>query len=262
MSDLQQELDFAREAARAAGKIALSHFGRSIERKQKPDGSWATEADWSVEAQIRLRIARAFPDHNVLGEENGLSASGGGAARDGAPTWIVDPIDGTHNYMAGIPVWATLIALQIDDERVLGVVHAPALNETYEAASGSGARFNGAPIRVSDASLDAATLVFSNWSGLRAHGMREGFEAVADKVWRVRGFGDFWGHMLVARGAAHVMIEPELSLWDVAALEPIVKEAGGTITGLDGSPWTKGACITSNDALHPEVLELLRGPTG
>jgi histidinol-phosphatase len=132
------------------------------------------------------------------------------------------------------------------------------LNETYDALDGAGARFNGKPMRVSDSDWDEATLVFSNWEGFSHAGMKSGFTSLADKAWRVRGFGDFWGHMLVARGAAEVMVEPELSLWDVAALEPIVRQAGGRITGIDGAPWKKGPLITTNGALHARTLELLR----
>src|ERR687892_2926766 len=122
-----RELDAALEFARAGGRIALGHFRKQLPREQKADGTWVTEADWAVEAQIRLRIARAFPDHNVLGEEEGLTAAGGGPAVDGAPRWVVDPIDGTNNFMGGIPIWATLVALSVNGEPVLGVAHAPAL---------------------------------------------------------------------------------------------------------------------------------------
>ncbi|MDQ3953326.1 MAG: histidinol phosphatase [Actinomycetota bacterium] len=236
--------------------MALGHFRKQLQREQKPDGTWVTEADWAVEAQIRLRIARAFPDHNVLGEEEGLTAAGGGPPVDGAPTWIVDPIDGTNNYMAGIPIWATLVALAVDDEPVVGVAHAPALGETYDAATGAGARCNGERISVDAlATLDRATVLFSSVESWRTAGLG----ALTARAWRSRGFGDFWGHVLVARGAAHVMVEPDLSVWDVAALQPIVAEAGGKLTDLDGNPWReRGPCVTTNGALHDEVLALLR----
>jgi histidinol-phosphatase len=252
------ELQLALDLARSGGDIAMGYFGRSPTRSRKDDGSWVTEADRAVEAHIRGGLAASFPGHNVLGEEEGAQAAGGGKPRPGAPTWIVDPIDGTHNFMVGIPVWAVLISLRVDDVSVLGVAHAPALGETYDAALGAGARFNGSPITVSDASWDGATLGFANWEGLVRLDLKPGFDAIADKAWRVRGFGDFWGHMLVARGATHVMLEPELSLWDVAALEPIVTEAGGRITGLDGAPWKSGGCLTSNGVLHDEILQMLK----
>lgn len=262
MDDFSDELAVALELARSASDIGMSSFGGAVARERKADGSWVTEVDQAIEAHLRAGIAAAFPEHNILGEEEGLKAASGGAAVPGAPTWVVDPIDGTNNYMTGIPVWAVLIALRVDGVSVLGIAHAPALGETYEATLGGGARFNGTRAHVSRAGWDAATVGFSNWEGLVAHGLKRGFDNIADRAWRVRGFGDFWGHMLVARGAAHLMVEPELSLWDVAALEPIVSEAGGRLTGLDGAPWQSGGCLTTNGALHDDALALLRGTGG
>jgi len=258
MPDLSKELTFAREIAELGGRIAMGHFGRGPTRKRKDDGTWVTEADWAVEAQIRIRIARTFRDHNVLGEEGGLTAAGGGDPRPGAPTWVIDPIDGTHNYMLGIPIWATLIALRLDDENVVGVAHAPALGETYDAARGLGARCNGAPIGVDEVNdLSRAHVLFGAEKGFAATGLAGFFDDLVTSCWRARGFGDFWGHVLVARGAAHVMVEPELSIWDVAALEPIVTEAGGRLTHLDGAPWReKGTCLTTNGALHDRVVAM------
>jgi histidinol-phosphatase len=258
MQDLSQELTFAREIAELGGRIAMGHFGRNPQRQRKADGTWVTEADWAAEAQIRLRIARSYPEHNILGEEEGLTAAGGGPAVEGAPTWILDPIDGTHNYMLGIPIWATLVALRIDDESVVGVAHAPALGETYDGALGLGARCNGAAIKVDPIeSLSEAHVLFGAEKGFIGAGMGTFFDELVTTCWRARGFGDFWGHMLVARGAAHVMVEPELSMWDVAALEPIVSEAGGRLTHLDGSPWgEKGSCLTTSGPLHDQIVAL------
>ena len=259
MTDYSAELSFARDLVRLGGRIALAHFRRSPEARLKPDGTWVTEADWAVEAQVRLRIARSYPGHNVLGEEEGLTAAGGGAALPGAPTWVIDPIDGTNNYIAGIPIWATLVGFRVGDESVVGVCHAPALGETYDAAVGSGARCNDRPIAVDPVTELGQATVFS--AGLEAFldsGMAEFYSALVERARRSRGFGDFWGHVLVARGAGHIMIEPELNLWDVAALQPIVTEAGGRITGLDGDPWTSGPCVTGSDPVHGHVLELAR----
>ena len=258
MPELSRELTFAREIAQLGGRIAMGHFGSHPDRKRKPDGTWVTEADWAVEAQIRIRIARTFPEHNVLGEEEGLTAAGGGEPVPGAPTWVIDPIDGTHNYMLGIPIWATLVALRIEDESVVGVAHAPALGETYDAARGLGARCNGHQIDVSpEKKLSEAHVVFGAENGFIDSGLGDFFNELVTSCWRARGFGDFWGHALVARGAAHVMVEPELSLWDVAALEPIITEAGGRLSHLDGKPWRDGgSCLTTNGALHDEVVAL------
>ena len=258
MPDLSEELSFAREVAELGGRIAMGHFQRDPKRERKTDGTWVTEADWAVEAQIRIRIARTYPDHNILGEEEGLTAAGGGEAVHGAPTWIIDPIDGTHNYMLGIPIWATLVSLRVDEENVVGVAHAPALGETYDGAVGLGARCNGDAIRVEPVpSLSDAHVVFGAERGFIGAGMSDFFDELVTSCWRARGFGDFWGHMLVARGAAHVMVEPDLSMWDVAALEPIVTEAGGRLTHIDGSPWREpGSCLTTNGALHNQIVSM------
>ena len=252
-----RELAIALELARLGGRIALGHFKRSPRRSLKSDGSWVTEADWAVEAQIRLRLARTFPEHNVLGEEEGLTAAGGGEPQEGAPTWVIDPIDGTHNYMVGIPVWATLVALRVGDQSIVGVAHAPSLQETYEAGRGLGARLNGEPIRVEPLDDLAEATYFSSGEAAGPSGVGLLHNELIARCWRHRGFGDFWGHMLVARGAGHVMLEPDLNLWDVAALEPIVEEAGGRISGLDGKAWSSGPCLTTCGSLHDPVLELL-----
>jgi histidinol-phosphatase len=254
-------LRFAVEAAHAGGAIALERFQAAPAAWRKSDGSWVTEADHAVEAAIRARINETFPQHDVLGEEDGLRAADGGAAREGAPVWIVDPIDGTANYVAGIPVFATLVALRAHGEGVLGVVHAPALGETYAAARGHGATMNGAPIACDPgAELADATVVYGSELGFSAEGLGELQHALATRVRRLRGFGDFWGHMLVARGAANAMIEPHwgLKLWDVAALEPIVAEAGGAMVSFDGSPYTPlRPCLTVSAALRPQLLALI-----
>lgn len=260
MRDYSTELDFAISVTELGGRIALEHFGKGPDKKLKSDGSWVTEVDWKVEAQIRLRIARTFPDHNILGEEEGLTAAGGGPPHDGAPTWVIDPIDGTNNYIAQIPIWATLLALRVDDESVLGVAHAPTLGETYEACLGGGARKNGRSIHVEPVErLKDALLCHGGYDHLAERDLTGLFEELAARTVRSRGFGDFWGHMLVARGAAHVMFEPKLALWDVAALEPIVTEAGGKLTTLTGERFRDGdSVLTTCGTLHDEVVELAR----
>jgi histidinol-phosphatase len=257
VADYSAELDFARDVALLGGRIAMEHFRRDPEARRKDDGTWVTEADWKTEAQIRLRIARTWPDHNVLGEEEGLSSAGGGPPHRGAPTWVIDPIDGTSNYIAEIPIWGVLIALRVDDRSVVGVCHAPALGETYEGAENRGARMNGRPIRVDPVErLADATVLTPGPEAFWDEKLGDFFERLIRRCRRSRGFGDFWGHMLVARGAAHVMAEPALSLWDVAALEPIVSEAGGRITGLSGERWTLGGAVTTCGTVHDEVLSL------
>lgn len=219
-----------------------------------------SEADRAVEEAIRTRLARERPGDAVLGEEQG--ASGEGPRR-----WIVDPIDGTMSYVRGVPAWATLLALEVDGEVVVGVVSAPALGRRWWAARGGGAFADGDPIRVSDVRrLEDAHVCapneryFESGNRPRALGLAEGWRTIARRAWRPVGFADFWGHMLVAEGAADVMVEPILYLWDVAALRPIVEEAGGRVSDLTGNGWADDApCITTNGLLHDEVLALMQG---
>jgi histidinol-phosphatase len=260
MENFLAELEFANHLALLAGDIAMAGFGGKVQSAQKHDGTWVTDVDRAVEEELRRRIAEELPEHNFLGEEGGLAGPSGGAAIPGAPTWIVDPIDGTNNYMTAIPVWATLVALRIDETSVLGVCHAPALGETYAAARGSGARLNGQSIEVNRiARIEDAAMLSAGIEAAVQRGLQDFYVSLAARCWRTRGFGDFWGHMLVARGAAGLMFEPQLSTWDFSALEPIVEEAGGRITRLDGRPCTDGgSCLSSNGALHEEILSLFR----
>ena len=258
MPDISEELAFAKEVAAAGAKVAHGRFGGTLERSKKADGSWVTEADKATEAEIRRLIAKAYPEHNILGEEEGFLSAGGGEATEGAPTWIVDPIDGTNNFMLGVPVWATLVALQIDGEVRVGVAHAPAIGEVYDGEIGGGARCNDRAIAVDDSTaLADAVILFSSAQSFFKKGLDHFFEYVIRRSWRSRGFGDFWGHMLVARGAAQVMMEPSLSTWDVAALLPIVSEAGARLTHLHGEPWSgHGSALTAAPTMHDEIVAL------
>jgi histidinol-phosphatase len=260
VASISNELAFAKEIAEAGAKVAHGYFGGSLERSKKADGSWVTEADKATEAEIRERIAKAYPEHNVLGEEEGLQGATGGDPRDGAPTWIVDPIDGTNNFMLGVPIWATLVALQVDRDVQVGVCHAPAIGEVYEGELGGGARCNGKPMTVDDTTgLAESVVLYSSAQSFFKKGLDEFFEYLIRRSWRSRGFGDFWGHMLVARGAAQVMVEPSLATWDVAALLPILSEAGAQLTHLHGDPWSgNGSALTTTKALHDEVVALAR----
>jgi histidinol-phosphatase len=258
MNDYSTELQFAIDVARIGGGVAGDHYGRDPRRSRKRDGSWVTEADVATETTIRKHIASAWPEHNILGEEEGLTSASGGVPTDGAATWVVDPIDGTHNFMSEVPVWATLVALRMDGRSVVGVVHAPALGETYDAALGLGARFNGHRITVDAVdSLERATVFFGGDKGFFQHELESLRANLTHESWRSRGFGDFWGHMLVARGAGHVMLEPSVSLWDVAALEIILEEAGGRLSHVDGTRFgDKGSCLSTNGVLHDTVVAM------
>lgn len=257
---LEDELAFALEIAELGGRTAMEHYRRSPTARKKADGTWVTDADLLVEKAIRGRIAHNWPEHNVFGEEQGLAAARGGAPIEGAPTWVIDPIDGTNNFMAEIPIWATLVSFRPGGANVLGVACAPALCETYDAAVGLGARLNGNPIHVASVEgLAEAFVVSSGMEAFHRRGLDAFLAGLTSRASRSRGLGDFWGHMLVARGAAHVMVETELALWDIAALEPIVTEAGGRITRLDGSPWREGgSCLTTCGSVHDEVLSLVK----
>jgi histidinol-phosphatase len=254
---LQRELGFANELADRAADIALPLFHGDVQVRDKPDSTPVTEADIRIEDMVRSAVAQEFPDDAVLGEEGGL-AGPSGAVR----TWIVDPIDGTRNFIRRVQVWATLIALRTGDAIELGLVSAPALDERYEAVRGSGAFLNGSAVKVSDvASLVEASVNVSgsdDWIGApHEPALREVVASAA----RAPGFTDFWGHLLAARGGVDAAVEPSLRLWDYAALAPIVDEAGGRMTTLDGEPLTdRAGVLTSNGRVHDELVARFRRP--
>jgi histidinol-phosphatase len=244
------DLAFALRLADAADAITLARF-RAADQvvETKPDLTPVTEADRAVERELRARIATERPGHGIVGEE--LGTQGEGPVR-----WILDPIDGTKNFIRGVPVFATLIALERDGRVELGVVSAPALGRRWWAARGQGAFANGQPARVSRvASLGDANLLYSSLAGWEARGRGEAMTTLLRRAWRTRGFGDFWMHMLVAEGAADVAVEPEVSLWDLAPLQIIVEEAGGRFTDLKGRARPDGgSALSTNGLLHDEVL--------
>jgi histidinol-phosphatase len=248
----EAELAFANELADGAAEIALHYFRGEFRIRLKKDRTPVTQADLEIEAMIRERIAERFPDDAVLGEEQGLAGSS-------ERVWIVDPIDGTKNFAAGIQIWGNLIAFSEGDEPVVGVAGAPALGERYAAASGSGATWNGEAIRVSDVGrLSDSFVLFGDVTWQRDASLEERFGELARAAKRTRAFGDFWGHMLVARGAAEVMIEPELRTWDMAALKVIVQESGGRMTSMTGDAIEDhGSALTTNGRVHDEAVALL-----
>lgn len=249
---LEAELAFANELADEAGRIGMSFFRGSFDVRTKVDRTPVTEADVAIEAMVREAIRDRFPGDGVLGEEGG--SEGGGARR-----WIVDPIDGTKNFADGIQVWATLIALAVDDRPMLGVVNAAALGERYEAVRGGGARMNGEPIEVSRADrIERASVLHAEVPDWLDGEYGRPLADLLRQARRDRAFGDFWGHVLVARGSADVCFEPELATWDWAAIEVVVEEAGGRMTQFDGAPLTHGGSVlTSNGVLHDELLARL-----
>jgi histidinol-phosphatase len=237
------DLRFALELADAADALTAPRF-RAVDLtvETKPDLTPVTDADRAAERLLRELIARERPGEGVLGEEEGDE---GGSVR-----WIVDPIDGTRNFSRGIPVWATLIALERDGIAVCGVASAPALGHRWWAARGEGAWRDGERIRVSGvARLEEAAVAATYASDLAA---------LEPRTWHARGLGDFWQHVLVAEGALDAAVDAKLELWDYAPLSVIVDEAGGRLSALDGRPPTPGSqVLSSNGVLHDEVLGLL-----
>lgn len=250
MSDWSDELRFAHHLADVADKITLDGF-RSAAVSFKPDGTPVTEADTDAERAMRVEIGSAFPDHRVLGEEEGGTWDDHSGMR-----WILDPIDGTMNYSYGIPIWGTLIALEAEGDIVCGVVSAPALAERYDAARGTGTRRNGEPVRVSDVDdLDSARLSVGDLGLMRRLGHGEGLDRLVDSVRFSRGLGDFWMHCLVAAGCLEAALDPVVSVWDLAPLLVIVEEAGGRFTDLSGQRRLDGgSCVTTNGRLHDAVV--------
>jgi histidinol-phosphatase len=251
---MHADLAFALELADLADAITTERFqADDLAVETKPDLSPVTEADRAVEQVLRKRIGEERPGHSVVGEEFG-------ADRPGSARWILDPIDGTKNYVRGLPVWATLIALERDGRVEVGVVSAPALQRRWWAARGQGSFVDGRRIHVSRvADLGDAVLSYASLTSWEQHGMGEEFLTLARACWRTRGFGDFWSHMLVAEGAADLAVEPEVEVWDLAAPQVIVEEAGGRFTNLDGIPTPAGgSVVSSNGLLHDRVLSTLR----
>lgn len=255
---LQDDLDLAIAMAGQADLVTTDYFkSPHLHVEQKTDNTPVTQADREAEAVIRRILAEVRPDDTVYAEELGRQESNG-------RRWIIDPIDGTKNYVRGVPVWATLIGLEVDHQMVVGVVSAPMLGTIWYAARGMGAymvRQGEAPQAIHVSKVDRmedASMSISSLTGWKAIGRREQLIDLTDRIWRLRGFGDFWQYMLLAQGAIDLAAEPELDLYDMGALVPIVTEAGGTFTDLSGKPGPWGGNgLASNGLLHKEALSAL-----
>jgi histidinol-phosphatase len=258
MGGYDDDLRFAHVLADAADDITMRRFrALDLHVESKPDLTPVTDADLACEESLRHVLSRARPRDAVLGEESGKTGVG-------KRCWVLDPIDGTKNYVRGVPVWATLIGLMVSGDVTVGVVSAPALGRRWWAARDGGAwtgrsLTKASPCRVSEvASLADASLSFSELADWERHGRGDGFLSLARSVWRSRAYGDFWSHVLVAEGAVDISAEPEVSLWDLAALQVIIEEAGGMFTDLTGKPTPDGgSAVCTNGRLHAEVLDLL-----
>ena len=247
---MNRDLDLALRLAEGADAITMKHFRSStLAVRTKADHTPVSEVDEAVEAMIREALARERPDDSIVGEEMGVSGTSD-------RRWIIDPIDATKNYIRGIPIFATLIAL----ENEVGVVSAPALGRRWWASRGEGAFCNGDAIRVSRVGeIAGAHVAYDDVPGFEHHGLGDRFLALVRRCARSRGFGDFWSHMLVAEGAIEIAIEPEVALWDLAAIQLIVEEAGGRFTDLRGNATPAGgSAVSTNGILHDAVLEAMR----
>jgi histidinol-phosphatase len=252
------DLRLAHVLADDADSLSTSRFkALDLHVVTKPDLTPVTDADSSVEDGIRRTLSRARPRDAVHGEE-------GGTTGHSQRRWVVDPIDGTKNYVRGVPVWATLIALMVDDEVVVGCVSAPMLQRRWWASKGGGAWTGRSLLKASEchvsdvARLDDASLSYSSFSGWDDRDRLDAFLALSRRCWRTRAYGDFWSYMLLAEGAVDLAAEPELALHDMAALDVIVREAGGTFTSLDGTPGPLGGnALASNGRLHDQALAFL-----
>ncbi|MFD9129099.1 histidinol-phosphatase [Kitasatospora sp. NPDC059571] len=263
MADYHDDLRLAHVLADSADSVTMERFkALDLKVETKPDLTPVSDADKAAEELVRSVLQRARPRDAVMGEEYGLQGSG-------PRRWVVDPIDGTKNYVRGVPVWATLIALLeegIDGELrpVVGIVSAPALNRRWWAARDLGAYAGrslakASRIQVSQVQrIEDASFTYSSLTGWEERGRLDPFLDLTRACWRTRAYGDFWSYMMVAEGSADIAAEPELSLWDMAAPCIVVQEAGGRFTGLDGVDGPNGAdAVASNGVLHAEVLRRL-----
>ena len=248
-----------------ADAIAMGHFRRDLQVSTKPDRTLVTDADQAIERIARERIARAFPDHGLVGEEYGVEAG------DAAVRWYIDPIDGTHNYVRGVPIFGTLLAVERDGVLEAGIISAPALGARWYAWRGGGAWADGATgtiaprrLRVSAvAAIADAQILYGSSRDIRASERMPGFDALLADAWRERGFGDFWGYALVAEGAAEAMVEVGLHPWDAAAPAILVEEAGGRWSDIDGEARIgSGTFVGTNGVLHDATLARLRDEGG
>jgi histidinol-phosphatase len=258
MSPVADDVTLALQMADEADVLTLDRFGAlDLAVETKPDLTPVTDADRSAEELLRSTLQTHRPDDAILGEEYG------GTPIFAGRQWVLDPIDGTKNFVRGVPVWSTLIALLVDGIPVVGVVSAPALRRRWWAGAGEGAfgSFGGVtrPLSVSGVDdIGSASLSFSDLTGWGDRRTR--FLELTDEVWRVRGYGDFWSYCLLAEGAVDIVAEPEVKLWDLAPLDVIVREAGGQFTSVDGSPGPHGgSALATNGRLHASVLSKI-GP--
>lgn len=257
-AEWRNRYELAVEAARKAGQLALRYFNGEYTVEWKSDHSPVTVADREAEQLLRQTLLGVFPNDGFLGEEFGDTPGSSGFR------WIIDPIDGTRSFVRGIPLWATLVGLEYKGEQIAGIADVPALGHTYRALCGDGAHRNDRRIRVSDvAELSQALVFYSSLSWFIKAGRQDTFLELTRRSDRTRGFGDFYGFVLVAQGSGELMVEHGVHAWDVAAIKPIIEEAGGRFSDWSGAPNIHSPdVLVSNGKLHDEALALLRsGPS-
>lgn len=247
--ELRRRAEIAREVALAGGAFALDRFDGGLEVETKADGTPVTAADRGAEEVMREQIVRLCPEDGIVGEEHG-SVDGSNAWR-----WVLDPIDGTKSFVRGVPLWSTLVGILHEGRPVVGVIHLPALGETLDAFSGGGCRRNGAAARVSavDRIEDGLVCQSDVWAD------HAGLLELDRKAAVARTWGDAYGYFLVAVGRAEAMVDPVVGLWDVAAVQPVLEEAGGRFTDFVGNARPDGGSgLGTNGIVHDEVLSILR----
>jgi histidinol phosphatase-like enzyme (inositol monophosphatase family) len=258
-SAITQRLEVALQAARKAGRSTLDHFQRdSLAVERKSDDTPVTVADRNAERILREHIIAAFPNDAILGEELGEQSGKTGYR------WILDPIDGTKSFIFGVPLYTTLVGVEVEGRSVVGIIYAPALDECVYAASGHGTWFlqgdaEPGQVRVSNRALAEGLFVTSQVDLFAGRGATEAYLALERSAYVTRSWGDGYGYLLVATGRAELMVDAELNLWDAAALQPVIEEAGGTFTDWQGRATMHGReAIATNGIVLDDVLDVTR----
>jgi len=259
-TELDRYLEFAVATSQDAGRVTLRYFRNELEASFKADESPVTRADIEAEELIRARLGRDLPGHDIVGEEGGESLSGSEFR------WYVDPIDGTKSFVRGVPLYAVLMGLEVAGRVEVGVVHFPALGETLWARSGGGTFLNGRRVHVTGTrSLREGTLAYTDMGNFAPHGRQEALDRLAAAVQVRAGWGDAYGHSLVASGRIELMLDPVMNAWDCGPFPVILREAGGFFGSWSGEEGMHhGEALSTSQALLPEVLRLIegRGVTG
>jgi histidinol-phosphatase len=253
---LREYLDFAIETAYLAGKLTLSYFQTGLVADSKRDGSPVTLADRSAEEMIRSRIEKAYPSHAIVGEEFGVQETAGASHR-----WLIDPIDGTKSFVAGVPLYSVLLGLEIEGRVEVGVIYLPALNELVAAATGHGCWWNGRRARVSQVSrIDQAVTAFTEIRNFGKYGRWDAFQRMMQRSRLCMGWNDAYGYVLAATGRIDVMLDPVMAVWDCGPMPAIFREAGGYFGDWQGNETIyHPEGLATNPALLPEVLNILAG---